>query len=170
MNTRFAPIPFKPGHPAPGHVLTTVIPFAKIVMEDARAQPDFDAMDDTMSYNHAARDRLTDDQVETLNDEADKAAHAEALEDVQHELRRQWARAIEHQNALSTPRVPTVDGQRVVMVPITVVVGDLLDAQWSVQLVADALRTGDTTNLHLHLRTTYVDAYAHDLAKLGWRA
>ncbi len=129
------------------------------------------AMDDQSDYavTLAARDQLTDDQIEALTDAADKQAAADDLDDMKHALRSAWHRAIDNQHALSTPKLPTVDGGRVVMVPVTELVGTLMDLNFSVQLLSDALRTGDVTKLHVHLRQFYVDGYAADLVRLDWR-
>ncbi|QOR55252.1 MAG: hypothetical protein SHS37scaffold220_21 [Phage 67_12] len=102
------------------------------------------AMDETIDHSMtcAARDRLTDDQIEQLTDEADAAARKVALDDMHHVLRRMFLRAIEHAHAASTPKLPRAVrynaatesdprdrwDYRVFNVPVTVVAHDLLEA------------------------------------------
>ncbi len=131
------------------------------------------AADDVAEYvavSFARIDRMSDDELEAAIESEVEAASAEELEDVRHDMRTSWQEAIDGQHALSTPKLPTVDGKRLVMVPVTELVGTLMETQWSVQLLADALRTGDTTKLHLHLRTMWIDGYSDELARMGWKA
>lgn len=172
MNNKFSPVHIDaPDARATTSQLSPLIANLQPYLVRLSGKFNHDMMDDMSDFGitQAARDRLTDDQVEALTEMADKAARAEAMAEMRYELRRVWSDAIGHQNAPSTPQVPTVEGRCVVMVPITAMVGNLLDAAWSVQLVADSLRTGDTTNLHQHLRHTYIEAYAADLLALGWQ-
>lgn len=143
------------------------------LLEPAPVQPDYAGMDDATEWaaaNFARIDRMSDDQIEEALAEQSEAASKEELEDVQHDMRVEWQRAIDGQHALSTPKLPTVDTGKLVMVPVTELVGTLMDMQWSVSLLAEALRTGDTTKLHLHLRTMWVDGYSEELANIGWHA
>jgi hypothetical protein len=129
-------------------------------------------MDDVGDYavTNAALDRLTDDQIEQLTDEADLAASAERLTDVQHDMRVEWQYAIDHMHALTAPKLPTVEAGKLVLVPVVTLVGQLMETQWATQLLCDALRTGDLSRLHVHLRQVWLDANAQGLADCGWQA
>ena len=142
------------------------------VLETARAMPNYAAMDDTGDYamSTARRDRLSDEQIEQLTDEADMAASAERLEDVQHDMRVEWQHALDNQHLPSTPKLPTVVGGKLVLVPVTELVGTLMETCRAVQLLCDALRTGDLHALHLQLRTDWIDGNAQELADMGWTA
>jgi len=136
----------------------------------------------------AARDRLTDDQIEALTDEADAAAAKTALENMHHLLRRMFLRAIEHAHAASTPKLPRAVrynaatesdprdrwAYRVFSVPVTIVAHDLLEAD------------GPDNHLHLliapeadlvamraaqlqALATDYAEAHAEGLVAAGWQ-
>jgi hypothetical protein len=140
---QFAPIPV--GKVLPPHPRATAIVHATSEIALAH-RPDFghDAMDETSDHamTLAARDRLTDDQIEQLTDEADATARKVAVADMHHTLRRMFLCAIEHTHAASTPKLPTTvrynaatdrDSRdrwayRVFSVPVTVVAHDLLEA------------------------------------------
>lgn len=136
--------------------------------------PDFghSMMDDVGDFaiTNAKFDRLTDDQIEQLTDEADRAASAERLIDCQHDMRVEWQFALDHMHALTQPKLPTIDGGKLVMVPVTELVGTLMETCRAAELLCDALRTGDLHALHLHLRTDWLDANAQGLADCGWQA
>jgi hypothetical protein len=142
------------------------------VLEPARAMPDYTAMDDTAAYaiTNARRDQLSDEQIEQLTDEADMAASAERLTDVQHDMRVEWQHALDNQHLPATPKLPTVVGGKLVLVPVTELVGTLMETRRAVQLLCDALRTGHLDSLHLQLRTDWIDGNAQELADMGWTA
>jgi hypothetical protein len=132
----------------------------------------YESMDDTGMYAQTMRRPIPADPDDVFSecDDCDDVTDADRLIDVCHDMRLEWQFAIDHQHALSTPKLPTVNAGKLVMVPVTELVGTLMETQWSVQLLCDALRTGDTTKLHLHLRSMWIDGYSQELAAMGWAA
>jgi hypothetical protein len=137
---------------------------------------------------HALRDRLTDDQVEQLSDQADTAARKVALDDMHHLLRRMFLRAIEHAHAASTPKVPRairynaakVDESRdrwafvVRMEPVTIVAHDLLEADGPdnhlhLLLASDTELAAMRAAQLQALATDYAEAHAEGLIDAGWQ-
>lgn len=155
-------------------------------------QPDFghDAMDETSDHamTLAARDRLTDDQIEQLTDEADAAARKKALDDMHHTLRRMFLRAIGHAHAASTPKLPRAArynaatagdtrerwAYRVFSVPCTIVAHDLLEADGPDNhlhlLIAPEADLATMRAAQLQaLATNYAEAEAEALVAAEWQ-
>lgn len=90
------------------------------------------------------------------------------LSDTIRSLIRAFERALDHADAASTPRVPVAIGRRVVPMPITFVVGELLGEDNIVRLMADGLRRRDANSMRAALCARYVTANADALNVLGW--
>lgn len=132
---------------------------------------------------------LTDDQADALNDEAERADRAAAIELARPALRRLYLDALARSAACPTPRVPATfslnvasDGQpdhfesRLIHQPITLLVGMQLESLWVVGATMPLLRVAPADLLAARdkfvgeLATEYVDAHVDGLVDAGWRA
>jgi hypothetical protein len=105
-----------------------------------------------------------------FNPEKGLPPDADPLIDVQAEMRILWRRALNDlQFGGPTPQLPTYDAGNVVMVPVTVLVGTLMDLHTSIAILCNGLACDRIDTLHCHLREIYVKGYAQDLANCGWR-
>lgn len=122
------------------------------------------AMQATFAAPVAGTEALDFDPEEGLPPDAD------LLIDVQAEMRILWRRALNDlQLGGPTPQLPTYDAGSVVMVPVTVLVGTLMDLHTSIAILCNGLACDRIDSLHCHLREMYVEGYAQDLANCGWR-
>ena len=118
---------------------------------------------------HALRDRLTDEEIEQITDQADTAARAEAVDDMRHTLRVLWNEALAALGGLNPPKLPVVADGQVVMLSFPEVLSLCGETNHLYVLLADVLRGANADVLHIHLRSTYVDGYAEQLVDAGWQ-
>lgn len=168
MNDRFTPIVIE----RPTHLVSHIPAPRPQHLDEPRAQPCFEGMDDLADYAQTLpRVRPADpDDVFSERDDLEPITDAERLEDTMHDMRVEWQFALDNQHQLSTPKLPTVVAGKLVMVPVTELVGTLMETCRAVELLCETLRTGDLTRLHLHLRQDWIDGDAQELAAMGWAA
>jgi hypothetical protein len=111
-------------------------------------------------------DRLSDEDIEELNDVVD----AESLEDVRHDMRVVWREAIDTLGGLNPQRLPVVENGKLSFRSLPVVLAAAREHSNVYVLLAEILRGASPEALHLHLRTAWIDANAQALAEVGWTA
>lgn len=117
----------------------------------------------------ATDDRLTDDQIEAFTDAADVAASVEELEDVRHDMRLIWARAVESQGGLNHQCLPVIEHSLLVFKSLPEVIALCGEKSYLYVLLADVFRGVSADDLELHVRTAWIDRNDQALADAGWR-
>lgn len=118
----------------------------------------------------AARDRLTDDQIEQLTDEADMAVSTERLEDTKHDMHCAWERARFWAGGLNPPKLPIVAEGKLALLSFPEVLALCGETNFTYVALADIFRGASPDALQLHLRGVWVDGYCQKLADMGWTA
>ncbi len=168
MNARFQPITVGKVAPAPTRIPA---PYPQ-TLDDARAKPDYTAMDDVADYAQTLRKPVPADRDDVFSepDDLEPITDAEHLIDVQSDMRDAWERARFWAGSLNPPKLPIVEGGKLILLSFPEVLALCGETNHLYVMLADVFRGASPDALQHHLRQTWIDGYAQELAAMGWSA